>query len=100
MKWLESLGAAESYQVPDVMMVALADSKKRNELFEFYLDEFSLDDDPVNILFQQEHGDRDKFKQDYTPPELARLVAEMADGEPQKIADLCAGTGTLTLSNA
>ena len=97
MKWLDSLGASESYQVPDAMMVALADSKKRNELFEFYLDEFSLDDDPVNILFQQEHGDRDKFKQDYTPPELARLVAEMADGEPQKIADLCAGTGTLTL---
>ena len=97
MKWLDSLGASESYQVPDMMMAALADSKKRNELFEFYLDEFSLDDDPVNILFQQEHGDRDKFKQDYTPPELARLVAEMADGEPQKIADLCAGTGTLTL---
>ena len=97
MKWLDSLGASESYQVPDAMMKALMDEGKRHELFSLYLSEVSLDDDPVNVLFQEEHGDRDKFKQDYTPPELARLVAEMADGEPQKIADLCAGTGTLTL---
>ena len=97
MKWLDALGASESYQVPDAMMKALMDSTKRHELFSLYLSEFSLDDDPVNVLFQEEHGDRDKFKQDYTPPKLARLVAEMADGEPQRIADLCAGTGTLTL---
>ena len=102
MKWLDALGASESYQVPDAMMKALMDGTKRHELFSLYLSEFSLNDDPVNILFQQEHGDRDKFKQDYTPPELARLVAEMAHRDTEKapatIADLCAGTGTLTLA--
>lgn len=102
MKWLDALGVSESYQVPDAMMKALGDPQKRHELFELYLSEFSLDDDPVNVLFQEEHGDRDKFKQDYTPPELARLVAEMAHRDtgkaPATIADLCAGTGTLTLA--
>lgn len=102
MKWLDALGASESYQVPDAMMKALMDGTKRHELFSLYLSEFSLDDDPVNVLFQEEHGDRDKFKQDYTPPELARLVAEMAHCDtgktPATIADLCAGTGTLTLA--
>ena len=78
MKWLDALGVSESYQVPDAMMKALMDGTKRHELFSLYLSEFSLDDDPVNVLFQEEHGDRDKFKQDYTPPELACLVAEMA----------------------
>lgn len=102
MKWLDALGVSESYQVPDAMMKALMDGTKRHELFSLYLSEFSLDDDPVNVLFQEEHGDRDKFKQDYTPPELARLVAEMAHCDtgkaPATIADLCAGTGTLTLA--
>lgn len=102
MKWLDALGVSESYQVPDAMMKALMDGTKRHELFSLYLSEFSLDDDPVNVLFQEEHGDRDKFKQDYTPPELARLVAEMAHRDtgkaPATIADLCAGTGTLTLA--
>lgn len=102
MKWLDALGVSESYQVPDAMMKALGDPQKRHELFSLYLSEFSLDDDPVNVLFQQEHGDRDKFKQDYTPPKLARLVAEMAHRDtgkaPATIADLCAGTGTLTLA--
>lgn len=102
MKWLDALGVSESYQVPDAMMKALMDGTKRHELFELYLSEFSLDDDPVNVLFQEEHGDRDRFKQDYTPPELARLVAEMAHRDtgkaPATIADLCAGTGTLTLA--
>ena len=103
MKWLDALGVSESYQVPDAMMKALGDPQKRHELFELYLSEFSLNDDPVNILFQEEHGDRDKFKQDYTPPELARLVAELAaqnfrSAAPEAIADLCAGTGTLTLA--
>ena len=92
MKWLVALGVSESYQVPDAMMKALVDGTKRHELFELYLSEFSLDDDPVNVLFQEEHGDRDKFKQDYTPPELARLVAEMAHRDtgkaPATIADL------------
>lgn len=102
MKWLDALGVSESYQVPDAMMKALGDPQKRHELFSLYLSEFSLDDDPVNVIFQEEHGDRDKFKQDYTPPELARLVAEMAHRDtgkaPATIADLCAGTGTLTLA--
>lgn len=102
MKWLDALGVSESYQVPDAMMKALGDPQKRHELFSLYLSEFGLDDDPVNVIFQEEHGDRDKFKQDYTPPELARLVAEMAHRDtgkaPATIADLCAGTGTLTLA--
>jgi len=102
-KWLDALGVSESYQVPDAMMEALMDGTKRHELFSLYLEEFSLNDDPVNVLFQEEHGDRDKFKQDYTPPELARLVAELAaqnfrSAAPEVIADLCAGTGTLTLA--
>lgn len=102
MKWLDALGVSESYQVPDAMMKALIDDTKRHELFSLYLSKFSFGDDPVNVLFQEEHGDRDKFKQDYTPPELARLVAEMAHRDtgkaPATIADLCAGTGTLTLA--
>ena len=102
MTWLDALGVSESYQVPDAMMKALMDEGKRHELFSLYLSECSLDDAPVNVLFQEAPGDRDKFKQDYTPPELARLVAEMAHRDtgkaPATIADLCAGTGTLTLA--
>lgn len=100
MKWLDSLNVKESYQVPDALMAVLADRQKREALFDLYLSEFSLSDDPVNLLFQTEHGDTDRFKQDFTPPELANLLSRLpADGH-ERIADICCGTGSLALQCA
>lgn len=57
-----------------------------------------LKDDLFRDYYQNTQGDREKLKQDFTPGCLGQVISEMA-GRAKSIADICAGTGTLTIKN-
>lgn len=93
-----ALGITESYQMPDALLMAILDDERRDSVLKLVAD--STDDikhDGLTTYFQDEHGDRDALKQDFTPPAVCDLVAEMA-GEHDAYLDVCAGTGGLTIS--
>lgn len=57
----------ESYKLPDALMCALLDKEKKSDLLsKFVQDDLDLSKDNFVDSFQSEHGDRDKFKQDFT----------------------------------
>lgn len=93
----ELFGITESYEMPDRVMEILMNEKARmrcfNEITKISPDmkeDFFLD------YYQEEHGDRKELKQDYTPDCVAALASEMA-GTAGTVADICAGTGSLTI---
>ena len=90
------LGIHESYQMPDALMSALLDPCKRVELLGMVADETDGATDPMRDYFQENHANRDAMMQDYTPDCLCELVARLAP-PAQRMLDLCAGTGALTL---
>lgn len=93
-----ALGVTESYQVPGALMTAMLDNDKREALCLCIAD--ATDDmshDGMTTYFQDEQGDRDALKQDFTPPAVCDLVAAMA-GDVDTYLDACAGTGGLTVS--
>lgn len=93
-----ALGVTESYQVPGALMTAMLDNDKREALCACIAD--ATDDmshDGMTTYFQDEHGDRDALKQDFTPPAVCDLVAAMV-GDADAYLDACAGTGGLTIS--
>lgn len=95
---LERCMALESYKVPDLLMEMLLNASSRVALFaEMRADGQLSGKDTLRDIFQKEHGDRDKLKQDYTPDCLADLVAKLVP-ESSVYADVCAGTGALSLS--
>lgn len=94
---LSYFSLTESYKLPDVLMSALLDKEKSSELLaKFVQDDLDLSKDNFVDSFQAEHGDRDKFKQDFTPNGISKIVAKIIP-RSQNIADVCAGTGSLTI---
>lgn len=87
----------ESFEMPQKLMMILADKKSREELFDKFLEKKKdLSYDWFTDYYQEEQGDRNALKQDFTPDcicEIVNKVNEKAD----KIADICSGTGGLTI---
>lgn len=95
---IERLNGVESYKVPEMLMEMLLNPQSREALFTDLRAEGPLTGkDGLRDLFQQEHGDREKLKQDYTPDCLTELVARLVP-KAESYADVCAGTGALSLS--
>ena len=93
----EILGIKEAYELPDKLLKYVLANDDR--IYDVFLeDEPDLNKDILNEYYQSEHGDRDKLKQDFTPNSLAYLVNCLA-GEGRQVADICSGTGTLTINN-
>lgn len=93
-----TLGISEAWELPEVLLSAMLDDARRESILSQFAD--AMDDlahDNLTDYFQDEHGDRDALKQDFTPMALCDLVAEMA-GDAESYLDVCAGTGGLTLS--
>lgn len=92
------LGITEGYQLPDRLLQVL-EANEHEELCALFTAE-DLEHDLLRDYFQNEHADRDKLKQDYTPDCLCSLVAQMTtlDYKPSSIADICAGTGALSIA--
>lgn len=92
------LGVAESYQGVEALEKMLKDAARRPELFRAFLArDPDLSKDWFTDYFQQEHGDRAKFKQDFTPLGVASLAAQLMGDEGDRVGDLCAGTGGLSI---
>lgn len=91
------IGVDESYKASDVLFKQLMDADKRLALFQSFLaKEPDLSFDWFTDYFQEEHSDRKKNKQDFTPDGVVELVNRLL-GTSHFNADICAGTGGLTI---
>lgn len=89
---------SESFELPNKLMEVLKDKTKRNKIFDNFMDiQSDLSFDSFTDYFQEQHSNRDKMMQDYTPKEVAELVSFMCD-DFESVADICAGTGGLTIA--
>ncbi|WCF11423.1 SAM-dependent DNA methyltransferase (plasmid) [Paenibacillus thiaminolyticus] len=92
------LGISDSYQAPAQLMKILYDRKKREELFMEFLEAFNFDVsyDWFHDYFQNEHADRKRLKQDFTPVCVADLLISLVVGKGTAY-DCAAGTGGITI---
>lgn len=92
----ELIGVDESFKASDRLYKLLM-SDKKDELFKSFLAiESDLTYDWFTDYYQEEHSDRKKNKQDFTPDGVVELVNQLL-GSSKVIADICAGTGGLTI---
>lgn len=93
----ELLGVSESYKAPDKVMEILFNEDMKKDTFNKFLENFNHDvsKDWFFDYFQDEHGDRVKLKQDFTPKTISDVLGGMA--EPNRIQGVVyepsAGTG-------
>lgn len=92
------LGIDESYKMPERMMELLLNADEREKMFDaFSAENPDMTGDLWYEYFQDEQGDRNALKQDFTPTGICQLVAEITP-EAESYADVCAGTGGLTIA--
>lgn len=90
------IGVQEAYKATDKLMEILMTKPKSffDKLIENGID---FDGDIFRDYFQDQHADREKFKQDYTPECLSELLCGLSEiGDT--VADICAGTGSLAIA--
>ena len=98
------LGIDDSYQAPEKIMNILFNKKEREELFMKLLvaNEYNVNFDWFFEYFQNEHAERIKKKQDFTPECVADLLSKLvmtnteADGN---YYECCAGTGGIMIKH-
>ncbi|MCO8294881.1 N-6 DNA methylase [Tetragenococcus halophilus] len=91
------LGITESYQAPQVMLDYMLDDKKREELFRRFLrEEKDLSYEWFHNYFEEEHADRKKKKQDFTPDAVSKLCAMLID-DSDDYFEAAAGTGGMLI---
>lgn len=88
---------SEAYKIVDRLKQTVLNQSEKNHFFEYLVsNNVDLKIDFLRDLFQSKHGDRDKFKQDFTPDSIAQIIAsQMTDSG--SVADICSGTGTLLI---
>lgn len=79
----------ESYKLPDAIMEVLL--SKEAEKYIRVVKDNKID---IRDTFQEEQGDRNRLKQDFTPDCLCRLVADLM--KKGSCLDMCSGTGALS----
>lgn len=90
-------GIKEPHELPSAMMAAIHNPNVLNVVFENYKSIFpDLTQDVLRDYFQEDQADRSNLMQDYTPESLCQICAALT-GRGNRVADLCAGTGSLTL---
>lgn len=96
----EILKIKENYELPEKLLADMLDDERRQEVFGQFLNlENDLSKDFLRDYFQEEHGDRNALKQDYTPDAICKIIAGIiSEDKPQIIGDICAGSGALTIS--
>ncbi|MDB7636332.1 N-6 DNA methylase [Ligilactobacillus ruminis] len=93
----ELIGVEESYQASFKLNDILFDKNARISLFNSFLKlEQDLSFDWFTNYFQEEHSNRKDRKQDFTPDGVTELASKLL-GSFDSNADICAGTGGLTI---
>lgn len=91
------LDIKESYQASDKLKKILFDKEKREKLFLEFLElEKDVSYDWFHIYFQDEHADRRKHMQDFTPNAVSDVISRLT-GESSNTLDIAAGTGGMTI---
>ena len=84
----ELIGVDESFKASDRLYKLLM-SDRKDELFKSFLDvENNLNYDWFTDYYQEEHSDRKKNKQDFTPDGVVELVNQLHD--LSKASGICA----------
>lgn len=93
----ELLGITESFHASYKMGDILKNEEARENLFfDFLEEEQDLSFDWFTEYFQEEHSDRKGKKQDFTPDGIIKVASGVL-GDTISNADICAGTGGLTV---
>ena len=97
-------GIDEAYKAPSILMNILFDKGLREKLFKDLLiaHDYDLSYDWFFEYFQDEHADRKKKKQDFTPRCVAELLSRIAltgEGDPGNYYECCAGTGSIMITH-
>lgn len=93
----ELLGITESFHSSYKLLDILKNKEERENLFVKFLEfENDLSFDWFTEYFQEEHSDRKVKKQEFTPDGLIKIASGVL-GNTNSNADICAGTGGLTI---
>lgn len=92
----EILKINESYEMPEAMMNMLL-SQDKDKILSQIANNYDFSKDDFRDYFQTEHGDREKYKQDYTPDCICTLLSKLIQNK-QTFTDVCSGTGALSIS--
>lgn len=91
------IGVNESYKASDKLMSVMFNKEEREKVFRSFLEiEEDLSFDWFTEYFQAEHSDRKGKKQDFTPDGIIQVASGVL-GKTISNADICAGTGGLTI---
>ncbi len=98
-KILDLLECKESFEIPEKLLNAMTGERKNEVLDVLSNAGFADSGDTARDIFQIGLADRKRFKQDYTPHCLCRLMGELAKITDNNgtVLDICGGTGALSL---
>lgn len=95
------LGITDSYKAPAKLLDIVLDEEKLKkigtEMLNLY--DHNLDYDWFHEYFQDEHADRKKKKQDFTPGGVAALLNEITNVENGVIYESATGTGGIIIKH-
>lgn len=97
------LGIDDSYKAPERIMNLISDKESAKQLFLDFMPEFDYDlsREWFSDYFEDEHANRKKLKQDFTPRCVSDLLSQMLGDKPQYgiIYEPAAGTGSTVISH-
>lgn len=92
------LGITESFELPNRLMTILEDKETRIEIMDRFMSlGETLDHDWFTEYFEEQHANKSKMAQDFTPEAVGALAARII-GHNRSVADVCAGTGGLMIA--
>jgi type I restriction-modification system DNA methylase subunit len=93
------LGITESYKAPETILKILYDRERREKVFSEFLKLYKHDVsyDWFHEYFEDEHADRKKKKQDFTPDSVSNVIARLTGGKKGMVYEVAAGTGGMTI---
>lgn len=95
------IGIKESYQASDALMKILFDREKREEIFKQFLQhDTHLEKDWFHVYFEEEHANKKKYAQDFTPTAISNVASQLVrglTGQGGTRLDVATGTGSLTI---
>jgi type I restriction-modification system DNA methylase subunit len=92
------LGIEESYKAPTVIMDILKDKEKREKVFLDILQiDSDLSEDTFLGYFEEEHKNKLKYAQEFTPASISKLLTKMLP-DSNNTLDIASGSGSLTIA--
>lgn len=95
------LNITDSYEAPAKLLEVLYNKKERETLFKELEKEYTIDlsYDWFHQYFQEEHAERKKHKQDFTPMQVAEITSRITAREGQTYHESAVGSGGMAISH-